>query len=323
MLSQLQRYTRHVLVSPASKRLCLSVSVRSFAARRRRTAAVQKADTHSVENLAFALLKPEDPSDAEASWTGMLNPFKPVRRGPALWAVTTFRQDSGDHFEKKVVVTNQGQDRMWESLFMNFPHLARAEGGQRGTQNENKLVPGATVVANMSPNTNPFDIAFAKYWGIDATSEAISRNANLNQAYGTVVQVNRDGNGNVASADVNFEGLWFEEYAVSMNLHYPTETGFYACVHPSRLLVHANFRNIFAMTTFGDLRWELSLVWPEAVNLEEEIEFFDGETQEKLNPKVGKTIRDLIEGRAIVKIRGRPIPVLDPMGVLPKGFKLW
>lgn len=294
-------------------------SVRHFGARRRR--AVQNHPPSS-SNLAFALLKPTDPNDGSSSLANMLNPFKPVRVGPELYAVTTIEPDStsGD-LEERQMKSSTAQDTFSESLFWNFPRLARSSG-QRGPENEAKLTPGATVVVNFDLNVSPFDIAAATMMHQDFAGLMMSQNANLNQYFGEVVNVHRSSSGQVTAVNIVFECRWFDEYAHVVSFHYHTEGGFYASVHPDRIMAHASFRNIFLTTTLNDLSYELALVWDQVFNLKEDMAFFD-KSGERLPVRTPHTIRQLIDGSVSVEIRGKRVPVLDPMSVLPQGFKLW
>eukprot|EP00928_Gymnodinium_smaydae_P028656 TRINITY_DN21803_c0_g1_i1.p1 TRINITY_DN21803_c0_g1~~TRINITY_DN21803_c0_g1_i1.p1 ORF type:complete len:332 (+),score=44.30 TRINITY_DN21803_c0_g1_i1:107-997(+) len=294
--------------------------MRCYAARRRRVQP-RKSTPEVSASYAFVLLKPEDKNDAESSFLSMLNPFKAVREGPALYAVAAMERSVCTKHEvlKKTDESNASQDKLSEGFFTTLPHVTRTElASVLGPHNDAKLVPGAVVAVNLNTETPDMRVAgvVSQYGFAD---KALTWNANFKQGYGKVVNVHRGADGQVHSADVAFEGLWFQEYAASVNLHYVTDNGFYASVHPTRIIAHANSRNILITTLIHDLSWEFALVWPSVLNLEEDIHFFDVASGERL-VRAGKTIGDLVRGDLEVKVRGHSVPVLDPTEVLPKGF---
>eukprot|EP00746_Dinoflagellata_sp_MGD_P130546 gnl/MRDRNA2_/MRDRNA2_644639_c0_seq1.p1 gnl/MRDRNA2_/MRDRNA2_644639_c0~~gnl/MRDRNA2_/MRDRNA2_644639_c0_seq1.p1 ORF type:complete len:107 (-),score=16.14 gnl/MRDRNA2_/MRDRNA2_644639_c0_seq1:135-413(-) len=86
-------------------------------------------------------------------------------------------------------------------------------------------------------------------------------------------------------------------------------------------MAHANFRNVFLSQNVDDVRWELALLWPEVVSLEDITFSVKVDGDDKIIPKDSpqlktRNLRQIMDGDVSVWIQGVKIPVLDPMVVV-------
>lgn len=323
---------RHRLVRPVCPQL-LALRFKSGVRTAKRVHAIVDGNTLSkaggdilgdlTGNLAIAVVKPASPN-TWSLWQA-LNPFRIIQAGPELFALVTVRAEEADmgdftgvedaDMQEQIVQACSGQSRLKYKGILSFISVEHSQG-QRGQKNQAKLVPGAVVAANLDLASDPSRM------GLIAGATATAGVANVCQGYGKVLTVHTDPNGEVQSADVAFEGQWSNDWSQAIHLYHTTESGFVAHVSVDRLIAHASFRNILVTTTLDYLQWEIALLWPEMLALEE-IVFVDTQIGCALTTKVPKRIRDLLEGHVRVEIRGRPVRILDPtLAMKPQALNL-
>lgn len=279
------------------------------------------ASSDGSEDLAFAIVKPPG-SDNSLS----LNPFKPIKRGPDVYSLVTVRTEPSESgifkgvsdagMVEKSIQACIGQGGLRFNGFLSFTDYKHATG-QHGKRNTAKLIPGAPVVVNLELG---FDFFYQVFYvmGNNISSTA----ANVGQGYGKIVEVFTGPDGEIQSANVAFEGVWSDMWSEAVQLHYLTDEGFYANVPAQRLLAHASFRNVLMTTSLDYLQWEMALLWPEMVSLDEVV-FKDVKTGAVIPPRRPNRIRGFLEGEVAVEIRGQRVPVLDPtLAVKPQALNL-
>eukprot|EP00931_Biecheleriopsis_adriatica_P118165 TRINITY_DN93620_c0_g1_i1.p1 TRINITY_DN93620_c0_g1~~TRINITY_DN93620_c0_g1_i1.p1 ORF type:complete len:417 (-),score=65.07 TRINITY_DN93620_c0_g1_i1:166-1374(-) len=269
-----------------------------------------------TDNLAFAIVRPPGVNTNNLS----LNPFRPTKTGPDVLSLVTVRTEPGESgtfegvqdasMQEKLVQACTGQGSLRFKGFLCLDAEVKHATGQRGKRDKAKLVPGAAVVANLDSGFD-FDQMFYL-----PGSQITSTFGNLGQGYGKIVEVFTGPDGQIQSADVAFEGVWSDVWSQSVQLHYLTDGGFFANVPAERLLAHASFRNLTMMTTLDFLQWEMALLWPETVPLEELV-FVDVKSGALLSSRAPNRIRSFLEQEVAVEIRGKRVPVLDPTLALP------
>lgn len=94
-----------------------------------------------------------------------------------------------------------------------------------------------------------------------------------------------------------------------------------ANVDRSRVVAHASFRNVFLVTTLEDVRTDVCLLWPRAVDVDD-VRFVDATTGAPLPDAALRTttFRRWLDGEVRLSVAGVDVSVCDPTGCLPRGW---
>ena len=220
-------------------------------------------------------------------------------------ADTQYDGVSDEQFASAASAADEGQ--MWFSgggfhLF-SIP-IQHKDSQPRGGNEAKKLTPGAAVA---------FDVDLygqLEIMGASRDGRIPNFNANPLQARATVEKVPSD-----YSVEVKVPGVFMHEYCEGITLLERGDGWWRANVESNRVVAHAAFRNAFLPTRLEQIQFDVALLHPEAVTLEE-VSFADAKTGEALHALSSRTLRSLLDGETVLLVRGERMPVLDPTQVV-------